>query len=96
MFIVDLSIVIISSIKLNPTGCTQRVRGACSVRTCCWQGGGKYALFVQKNIGYFEIYGVFTRTGGVNGFEPVKTVCRQGKGVNFSRFCADVFYEQLL
>jgi len=31
-----------------------------------------------KNFGIFEIYGVSTRT--------------RGEGVNFSRFCADVFY----
>jgi len=26
------------------------------------------------------------------GVEPVRTFCRQGGGVNFLRFCADVFY----
>jgi len=36
------------------------------------------ALFGAKIIGFFEIYGVSARTGG--------------EGVNFSRFCADVFY----
>jgi len=34
------------------------------------------ALFVQKNFGFFEIYGVSART----------------RGVNFSRFCAEAFY----
>jgi len=36
------------------------------------------ALFGTKNTGVFEIYGVSTRT--------------RGKGVNFSRFCADVLF----
>jgi len=36
------------------------------------------ALFGAKNFGFFEIYGVSTRT--------------REEGVNFSRFCADVFY----
>jgi len=32
-----------------------------------------------------------------HGFEPVQTFFRQGRRVvNFSRFCADVFYERLL
>jgi len=31
------------------------------------------------------------RPQGQGVVEPVRTVCRQG-GVNFSRFCADVFY----
>jgi len=36
------------------------------------------ALFGAKSFGFYEIYGVSART--------------KGKGVNFSRFCADVFY----
>jgi len=36
------------------------------------------------------MYGVFAQTRGV---EPVRTFCGQREsGVNFSRFCADVFY----
>jgi len=49
--------------------------------------------FCTKNFGFFEIYGVFARTRGV---EPVQTFCGQGGGVDFSRFCADVFYGQPL
>jgi len=42
-----------------------------------------------KNI-FFEIYGVSAQTRKV---EPVRTFCGQGrKGLNFSRFCADVIY----
>jgi len=45
------------------------------------------ALFGAKNLGFFKIYGVSARGSGV---EPVRT---KGEGkVNFSRFCADVFY----
>jgi len=47
-----------------------------------------YALFGSKNFGFFEITGVSARTRG-KGVEPVRT---KGEGVNFSRFCADVFY----
>jgi len=47
------------------------------------------ALFGAKTIGFFEIYVVSARTGGV---EPVRTT----EGVHFSRFCADVLYGQPL
>jgi len=48
------------------------------------------ALFGEKRFRFFEIYGVFARTRGV---EPVRTFCGQGgRLVNFSRFCADAFY----
>jgi len=41
--------------------------------------------FLCKKLRIFEIYGVSARTRGLNQ-------CRQGVGVNFSRFGADVFY----
>jgi len=82
---------------------------------------------VQKNFGFFEIYGVSERKGdgrasadilqtrwvfqmhfsvqktsdflkvivcpnGKGMEKPVWTFCRQGGGVNFLLFCADVFY----
>jgi len=48
--------------------------------------------FGAKNFGFFEIYGVSARTRG-RRVEPVRTFFGQGgKGINFSRFCADVFY----
>jgi len=46
------------------------------------------ALFVAKNFGFFEIYGVSARTREV---EPVRAFFGQ-EGVSFSRYCADVFY----
>jgi len=50
------------------------------------------ALFGAKNFRFFKIYGVSARTRG-RGLSQ----CGQGRsGVNFSRFGADVFYEQLL
>jgi len=50
------------------------------------------ALFDAKHSVFFEIYGVSARTGG-KGVEPVRTFCGQGgRGINFSRFCANVFY----
>jgi len=49
------------------------------------------APFGAKNIEFFEIYGVSARTKWE--VEPVLTFFGQGgEGVNFSRFCADVFY----
>jgi len=33
---------------------------------------------------------------GQGGIEPVRTFYRQGGGVNFSQFCTDVFYGQLI
>jgi len=50
-------------------------------------GGGFF--FGTKNFGFFIIYGVSTRTRGV---EPVRIFF--GQEVNFSRFCADDFYER--
>jgi len=47
------------------------------------------ALFGKKNFGFFEIYGVSAQTMG-EGVESVRTFF--GQGVNFSRFCAVVFY----
>jgi len=47
--------------------------------------------FGAKTFGFFEIYGVSSRTRG-EGIKPVRTFCGQGEGVNFSRFCADIFY----
>jgi len=47
--------------------------------------------FWFKIFGFFEIYSVSARTRRV-GVEPVRTFCRQGgRGLNFSRFCVDVF-----
>jgi len=45
-------------------------------------------LVQKKKLGFSEIYGVSARTREV---KPVRTFCEQG-GVNFFRFCADVFY----
>jgi len=37
-----------------------------AVQTFCGQGGSSYAaLFGAKNSGFFKIYGVSTRTGGL-------------------------------
>jgi len=47
------------------------------------------ALFGEKNIGFFEIYGMFARTRGLSQFGHF---AEKGKGVNFLRFCADVLY----
>jgi len=56
--------------------------------------GGGYSdadvrTFWWKNSGFFEIYGMSVRTRGVGQ-------CGQGRGMNFSRFCADVFYRRPL
>jgi len=45
------------------------------------------ALFGAKNFGVFEFYGVFPQTRGES--EPLRIT---GEEVNFSRFCADIFY----
>jgi len=55
-----------------------------------------YALFGAKNVGFFAIYGVSARTIRGGGVEPVRTFSDKGGGVNFSRFCVDVFYERPL
>jgi len=51
------------------------------------------AHFGPKTFGLFEIYGIFssTWTRGERGVEPVRTFCGQGREIDFSRFCADVF-----
>jgi len=63
-------------------------RGDCPVRTFCDQGGffryGRPHFLEQKNIGFFEI---MVCPYGQGEFEPLRT-----KGINFSRFCADVLY----
>jgi len=52
-----------------------------------------FALFRAKNFSFFEIYGVFTQTKGV---EPVETFWRQGEKGQFLAICADIFYGQPL
>jgi len=47
--------------------------------------------FYCKNFDFFEIYDLSARTKE-KGVEPVRTICGQGRGVNFLRLCADVFY----
>jgi len=63
-------------------------------------GGGSSevdsALFGAKNFKFFEIYGVSARTTVGGGVEPVRTFFGQGGGVNYSRFCVDVFYGRSL
>jgi len=55
-----------------------------------------FAFFGAKKFGFLEILGVSARTRGEE-VEPVRTFCEQGRrGVDFSRFCADVFYGQPL
>jgi len=51
------------------------------------------AIVVVKTTKLFEIYGVSARKRWV---ESVRIFCRQGGGVNVSRFYADVFYGRLL
>jgi len=48
------------------------------------------ALFGVKNSGFFKIYGVSARTRGEGGLS--QCVQFANKGVNFSRYCDDVFY----
>jgi len=66
-----------------------RGRGVCPVLTCCGQGEGEVlqmrtsALFDAMNLGYFEIYGVSSRTRG-RGF----CQCGQGgRGKFFAILC---------
>jgi len=54
------------------------------------------ALFGAKNFKFFEIYGVPAQTGERGGLSQYGNFSDKGKGVNFSRFCADVFYGQPL
>jgi len=49
------------------------------------------ALFGVKNFRFFEIYGVFARTRR----KGISQCGQEGKGVNFSRFCADFLYGRL-
>jgi len=50
-------------------------------------------FLMQKNIGFFEIYGVSARTRGLIqcGYFSDK-----GGRVNLSRFCAEILYERPL
>jgi len=70
-------------------------RGVCTVRTFFGQGERGFlqmwtsALFGAKSIRFFRILWCVCTDKGV---EPVRTVCGQGGGVIFLRFCADVFY----
>jgi len=50
-----------------------------------------FALFGAKNFDFSKFL-VCPHGQGKDGVEPVRTFFRQGEGVNFSRFCADVFY----
>jgi len=59
------------------------------------------AFFGAKNFGCFEIYGVSARTMEEAIFQcghwASTDIFRTRKeGVNFSRFCVDVFYGRLL
>jgi len=47
------------------------------------------ALFDVKNLRFFEIYGVFTRTRRVS---QCGHFANKGEGVNFLKFCVDVLY----
>jgi len=50
-------------------------------------------LFLVQKILDFSKFMVGLHGQGVEGIEPVRTFLGQeGRGVNFSRFCADVFY----
>jgi len=64
------------------------------VRTFCGQGGNSlYAdvrSFWRENIGFFEIYGISARTREEEELSQCGHL--RTRGVNFSRFCADVFY----
>jgi len=55
------------------------------------------ALFGAKNLRFFVIYDVFGRIRKKDG---LRSQCGhfsdKRKGVNFSRFCADVFYGRFL
>jgi len=49
------------------------------------------ALFGVKNFGFFKNFGVFARTRGERKLSQCGHFVDK-EGVNFSRFCADVFY----
>jgi len=53
------------------------------------------ALFNAKNSAFFEIYDVSVRTSGGGG-RLNQCGHFMDKEVNFSRFCADVFYVRSL
>jgi len=54
---------------------------------------GRPHFLAKKNFGFFEIYGVSVRTRGEGGLSQCGHFSNKGGGeVNFSRFCADVFY----
>jgi len=50
---------------------------------------GRPHFLMQKNFGFFEIYGVSARTWGK---ESSQCGHFSDEGVNFSRFCANVLY----
>jgi len=51
-------------------------------------------FWCKKTMDFLNLLCV--RTDGGGGVEPVGTFCGQGGGGNFSRFCTDVFFGQLL
>jgi len=72
----------------------QSVR-VCPMWTFCRQGGffrcGR-SHFLAQNVGFFEIYRLSAWTRGEDGWASADILRTRGEGVNFSRFCADVFY----
>jgi len=70
----------------------------CPVRTFFGKGGGGffkcgYPNFLAQKTSDFSKFMVCQHGHGWRAVEPVWTFCRQGgKGINFLRFCADVFY----
>jgi len=50
----------------------------------------KSAVFEANTFNFFEIYVVSSRTRG--SLSIANILRTRGEGVNFSRFCADVFY----
>jgi len=53
-------------------------------------------LLVQKFFGFFEIYGVPSRTRMEGKLSQCGHFSDKGSGVNFSRFCSDFFYGRYL
>jgi len=49
------------------------------------------ALYGAKNFGFFENYDTSARTKERRGCASADIFRTRGEGVNFSRFCADVF-----
>jgi len=72
------------------------VRGVCPVHTFCGQRGCSsdvdICIFWHQNFGFFKIYGVPAQTRRLSQCEYFA----DKGGVNFSRFCADVFYGRSL